>query len=79
MNNQTKECAEWINIVVQLPVIYFRYSESKSSYTVYYIDCTLLFVLIRCFKKEHVFHCWTLNDSFDCDDVGTVTSHSEIK
>jgi hypothetical protein len=38
-----------------------------------------VFVLIRRFKKEIVFHCWMLNDISDCDDFGTctVTSHSE--
>jgi len=44
----------------------------KAKTTVYYIDITLLFVLIRCFKMELVFHCQTLNDNFDCNDVGTV-------
>jgi hypothetical protein len=38
---------EWIIIAVCLQVIYFWYSEYKWSYTVYYIEFTLLFGLIR--------------------------------
>lgn len=38
---------------------------------------TLLFVPIRCLKKELVFHCHTSNDIFYCD-IGTVMSRSEI-
>lgn len=43
---------EWIFIVVPIWVIYSWYAKCKSSCTVYYIDFTLLFWLIRCFKKE---------------------------
>ena len=38
----------------------------------YYVEFTLLFVVIRHLKKEHVFHCQMLSDIFDSDDVGTV-------
>jgi hypothetical protein len=55
-----------------LQVIYFFYSNCKSSYAIYYIEFTLLFALKRCFKKEHVFYCWTLNDVFYSDDINTV-------
>jgi hypothetical protein len=54
------------------------YLECKSSYTVYYVDLKLLFALIRCFKKKIVFLRQMLNNIFDCDDVGSVTSFSEI-
>jgi hypothetical protein len=33
-------------------MIYFYYSENKSSYTFYYIDFTLLFVLIKLLKRD---------------------------
>ena len=33
----------------------------KTSYTIYYIDFAYLFY-------ELVFHFWTLNDIFDCED-----------
>ena len=53
-------------------------SINQSINIVYYIDFTCLFELIRHFKKEFVFHCWTLNDICDCNDVGSVMSHNEI-
>jgi len=37
-----------------------------------------LFAVIRCLKKELVFHCHRLYDIFDSDDVDTVMSHSEM-
>jgi hypothetical protein len=43
------------------------YSECKGSYSVYYIDLTLLFVLIRHFKREFLLAMF--NDMFDCDEV----------
>ena len=49
-----------------------------SSLTVYYIDCTLLFAIIKHLKKELVFHCWMLNDIFHYGDIGTEMSHSEM-
>ena len=55
-------------------MIYFRYLECKSSYTIYYIDFTLQFAVNKMFKKELVFHCRTLNDIFDSDDNGSVKS-----
>jgi hypothetical protein len=39
----------------------------KNRYTVYYIDITLLWASIRCFKMDLVLHCWMLNDIFNCD------------
>jgi len=72
---------QWITIciiIVQLKVIYFWYSECKSSHTVYYIDCTLLSTIIRHLKKELVFHCWMLNDIFHYGDIGTEMSCSEM-
>jgi hypothetical protein len=39
----------------------------SSSYSVYYIDLTLLFVLIRHFKREFLLAMF--NDMFDCDEV----------
>ena len=41
-------------------MIYFIYLEYKSSYTVYYIDLTFLFTLIRRIIKELVVHCQML-------------------
>ena len=57
-------------------MIYFQYSECKGSYTIYYINFTLLFVVIRCLKKELVINFLILNDIFDCDFIGTLTSLS---
>ena len=61
--HEWKQAHEWI-AVVQLPVIYFWYLESKSSYTFYYVH--RLHKLWR-FKKDFVFHYQMLNDIFDCD------------
>ena len=55
------------------------YSEYKVSYTVYYIDFTLLCTLSSRFKREFVFHCQMFNDILCCDRVGNVMSCSEIK
>ena len=62
---------EWIAIV-RLQVIYFWYSECKS-FTIYYIDFTFSFSVIRRLKNELVFNWRRLDDMFDCD-VGTPTS-----
>ena len=37
--------------------------------TVSYINFTLLFLLIRCLKKELVFHCRTLNEAIQVFDI----------
>ena len=51
---------------------------NEYSHTVYYIDCTLLFAIIKHLKKELVFHCWMLNDIFHYGDIGTEMSRSEM-
>ena len=40
----------------------------------YYINFTLLFAVIKHFKKELVFHYWPLNSIFHYHDVGAMTS-----
>lgn len=45
---------QWVLIVLGLSVGFWVYS-------------TLLFALIKGFKKEFVFNCWALNNIFDCD------------
>jgi len=52
--------------------------ESKSSYAVYYIEFTLLLVLIRSFKKDILFVCQTLNYIFSCDATQWNTDFSFI-
>jgi len=43
----------------------YWYSESKSSYSVYFIDFTHLYGFIKHLKKEIVFHCRIPNIIFD--------------
>ena len=64
----------WNAVTVQLQMIYFWYSECKSSYIVYSINFIFLFVVIELLKKELVSHCGMLNDIFNYDHFGTVMS-----
>jgi hypothetical protein len=41
------------------------------------VDSFFLLVLRR-FRKGSFFHCQMLNNILDCDDIGIMTSHSEI-
>ena len=54
----------------------FDIQNSRVIHIVYYIEITLL---LRHFKNELSFHCWTSNDIFEWATVATLTSHSEIK
>ena len=54
----------------------FKNSEFKSIYSIYYINFKLLIVAIILLKK---IHCGTLDNIFNCNDVGTVISCSAKK
>ena len=55
----------------------FRYLECNSCYTIYYIDFTPLFKVIRHLKRVWYlfFIVRGLNNIFDCDHVSNMTSH----
>lgn len=60
-------------------IYFFLYTESKSRYTFYDIDLTLFFPNNETFKTGNCFfNCQTFDDIFNCDDIVTMTSHSEI-
>ena len=68
---------EWITIV-QLRSDLNLIFKCSGSYTVCYIEFTLLFALILCINRNIVFHSQIHNDIFYCEDAGSVTSCSEI-
>jgi hypothetical protein len=55
-----------INICVFISKIPMKYGDflCKSSCTIYYINFTFSFALIRCLENELVFHCRSLNAIF---------------